>query len=66
MIDSGCLIYALCDPWFANRKALERIRIELREILAMDREMGCTVRKVVLFRIDLDGHCQGTGTEERG
>ena len=56
MIDSGCLVYALCDPRFANGKALERIRIERRESVAMDGEMVCTIREVVSFRMDLDGH----------
>ena len=55
IIDTGCLCYALCDPRFAQRNNLERIKITPIQLEAFNGEKAPRpIREVA--EIDLEGH----------
>ena len=59
MIDTGSQVYCLCDPRFASEKSLERLRILPKEIEGVTGTLVHTVKEVVKFQLDLEGHQEG-------
>jgi len=56
LIDTGCLSYGLCDPRYAQKHNLARLRIQPRELTAFDGQVSASVNEVVAITMDLDGH----------
>ena len=57
MVDTGCLTYGLCDPVYASKQNLERIKIKLFYIEAFDSEKTARpIQKVAVADIDLEGY----------
>ena len=56
LIDTGCLSYGLCDPRYARKHNLARLRIQPREVTAFDGKVSASVDEVVVVTLDLDGH----------
>ena len=57
MVDTGCLTYGLCDPIYALKQNLERIKIKPFYIEAFDGEkVARPIQEVVTINIDLEGY----------
>ena len=57
MVDTGCLSYGLCDPVYASKQNLERIRIKPFYMEAFDGEKAARpVEEVAVADIDLEGY----------
>ena len=52
-------MYCLCDPRFASEKSLERLCILPKEIEGVTGTLVYTVKEVVKFQLDLEGHQEG-------
>lgn len=58
MIDTGCLSNGLCDPRFARRHGLTRLKIEPRQVTGVDGKLTDETDEVVAIKLDLEGHIQ--------
>ena len=56
LVDTGCLSYGLCDPSFAQKNALTRLRIEPRTVSGVDGRITAEINEVVVVHLDLDGY----------
>ena len=56
LIDTGCLSYGLCDPRFARRNRLTRLKITPRSVTGVDGKLTAVTDEVVAVELDLDGH----------
>lgn len=56
LIDTGCLSYGLCDPRFAQKNNLTRLRINPRTVSGVDGNITAEINEVVVVRLDLDGY----------
>jgi predicted aspartyl protease len=56
LIDTGCLSYGLCDPRFAQRNRLTRLKITPRSVTGVDGKLTAVTDEVVAVELDLDGH----------
>ncbi len=56
MVDTGCLCYGLCDPTYATRVNLKRIKIKPFYMEAFDGEKARRpIREVAVADLDLEG-----------
>jgi hypothetical protein len=58
MIDTGCLFNGLCDPRFARRHSLTRLKIAPRQVTGVDGKLTDETDEVVAIKLDLEGHVQ--------
>ena len=58
MIDTGCLSNGLCDPRFARRHGLTRLKIAPRQVTGVDGKLTDETDEVVAIELDLEGHVQ--------
>ena len=56
LIDTGCLSYGLCDPRFAQKNGLTRLKITPRSVTGVDGKLTAVTDEVVAVDLDLDGH----------
>jgi hypothetical protein len=56
LIDTGCLSYGLCDPKFASKNRLQRLKIAPRSVTGVDGKLTAVTDEVVAIELDLDGH----------
>ena len=57
MVDTGCLTYGLCDPVYASKQNLERIKIKPFYMEAFDGEKAARpIQEVAVADIDLEGY----------
>jgi predicted aspartyl protease len=56
LVDTGCLSYGLCDPRFAQKNKLTRLRIDPRTISGVDGRVITEINEVAVVRLDLDGY----------
>ena len=57
IVDTGCLSYGLCDPVYASKQNLERIRVKPFYIEAFDGEKAARpVEEVAFIEINLKGY----------
>jgi hypothetical protein len=56
MIDTSCLSNGLCDPRFARKHGLVRLKIEPRQVIGVDGKLIDETDKVVAIKLDLEGH----------
>jgi hypothetical protein len=56
LIDTGCLSHGLCDPRFAQKNKLMRLKIILRQVIGIDGKLMAIMDKVVAINLDLDGY----------
>ena len=57
MVDTGCLTYGLCDPIYASKQNLKRIKIKPFYMEAFDGEKAVRpIQEVVVTNIDLEGY----------
>ncbi len=57
MVDTGCLCYGLCDPVYATKQNLERIKIRPLQLEAFDGEKARRpILEVAVADIDLEGY----------
>jgi hypothetical protein len=58
MVDSGCLVYAICSPRFAKSCNLERLKIKPRALTGAKGVVLGWVQEVTCMEIDVDGHVE--------
>jgi hypothetical protein len=56
LIDTGCLSHGLCDPRFARKNKLTRLKITPRQVTGVDGKLTAITDEVVAVNLDLDGH----------
>lgn len=57
MIDTSCLVYGLCDPRFARKNRLQRIKIRPIELLTFEGSPARNrIEEVAVIELDLDSH----------
>jgi hypothetical protein len=56
MIDTGCLSNGLCDPRFARRHGLTRLKITPRQVTGVDGKLTDETDEVIAIELDLEGH----------
>ncbi len=57
MVDTGCLCYGLCDPVYATKQNLERIKIRPLQLEAFDGEKARRpILEVAITDINLEGY----------
>jgi hypothetical protein len=57
IINTGCLCYRLCDPAYASRTKLERIKIRPFYMEAFDGEkVARPIKEVAVAKLDLKGY----------
>ena len=56
LIDTSCLLYRLCDPKFASKNRLQRLKIVPRSVTGVDGKLTAVTDEVVAIELDLDGH----------
>ena len=56
MIDTGCLSNGLCDPRFARRHGLTRLKITPRQVTGIDGKLTNKTDKVIAIKLDLEGY----------
>jgi hypothetical protein len=56
LIDTGCLSNGLCDPRFARRNGLTRLKIALRQVTGVDGKLTDVTDEVVAVDLDLDSY----------
>ena len=59
LINTGCLLYGLCDPKFASKNRLQRLKITPRSVTGVDGKLTAVTDEVVVITLDLDGHEEG-------
>jgi hypothetical protein len=56
LIDTGCLLYGLCNPKFASKNRLQCLKIAPRSITGVDRKLTAVTDEVVAIELDSDRH----------
>jgi hypothetical protein len=56
VIDTGCLSYGLCDPKFASKNRLQRLKIAPRSVTGVVGKLTAVTDEVVAIELDLHGH----------
>jgi hypothetical protein len=56
MIDTSCLSNGLCDPRFARRHSLTRLKIIPRQVTGVDGKLIDETDEVIAIELDLEGH----------
>jgi predicted aspartyl protease len=56
LIDTGYLSYGLCDPRFARKNRLIRLKITPRQVTGVDGKLTAITDEVIAIELDLDGH----------
>jgi hypothetical protein len=58
MINTSCLSNGLCNPRFARRHGLTRLKITPRQVTGVNRKLTNETDEVVAIELDLEGHVQ--------
>ena len=56
LINTGYLSYRLCDPCFARKNRLTRLKITPRLVTGIDRKLTAITDEIVAVELDLDSH----------
>ena len=59
LVDTRCLSYGLCDPSFAQKNALIRLRIDPWTVSGFDGYVTAEINEVVIIHLDLDSYKEG-------